>query len=238
MSAFLCSPYHIGRLARWLADHRGGSGDAAEYATVLGMANIESIIARYPDTEEGNHGKRGDGACEAFIGTGREAYLHACIRDALDTPADDLTPADICKAADCLEYQSCEYAGYRASDAFMLLNWIRKEAIEQAFGEAYRDAAWELKPATVTGLRAEFRAVWDPADKWGTTMGYLFDIAGELHRRGELIPDSWGYAPGLYVPTGEAAYPGVRRARADSLRKFGNVVCRLSTRIIARGESY
>lgn len=139
MSAFLCTPHHIGRLARWYADKRPGhSGDPEEYATVLAMGNIDSIVARYTDTGDG------DGACQAFANLSRRDYLKECIDNAQAQDAQDLTTIEVLKACDCLEYQSCEDGHYFTSDAFRLLSWIRKQAVDDLPG--YKDAnGWELE---------------------------------------------------------------------------------------------
>lgn len=40
----------------------------------------------------------------------------------------------------------------------------------------------------------------DPGDAWGSVMGAFFDVAEELHARGEDCPASWEFRPASYDP--------------------------------------
>lgn len=53
-----------------------------------------------------------------------------------------LKPVEVIKACDCLEYQSCEYEGWKASRARKMLNDIREGAINAL--EGMEQAAWEI----------------------------------------------------------------------------------------------
>lgn len=53
-----------------------------------------------------------------------------------------LTPIDIIKLCDCLEYQSCEHPGWETSWAKDLLDRVRRAATRELPG--YEDAPWGL----------------------------------------------------------------------------------------------
>jgi hypothetical protein len=53
-----------------------------------------------------------------------------------------LTPVEVLKAIDCLEYQSCEHKGWKASEAKAWLDQFRAHTIGQLPG--YNDAPWGI----------------------------------------------------------------------------------------------
>jgi hypothetical protein len=54
-----------------------------------------------------------------------------------------LTPGEMFKAINCLEYQSCEFDGWLESDAYNLLRIIRNSTQERVRG--YEDAPWGIE---------------------------------------------------------------------------------------------
>lgn len=53
-----------------------------------------------------------------------------------------LTPVEVIKACDCLNYQSCEFDGWEQTKAYRIVQSIREGAIDQIPG--MNDAAWEI----------------------------------------------------------------------------------------------
>ena len=156
MSAYICNPDHIKQLAAFATRRVGGPGNghrqvdprhfealrhlaeqsdeaiASAYADLLYQENIRSVSARYPDdtfdTLPGPHETP-----KTLTVTHTELFdFNTVCR---------LTPVDILKMCDGLEYQSCETDDYRETIGFTLLDSIRGAAIRALPG--YEDAPWE-----------------------------------------------------------------------------------------------
>lgn len=157
MSAYLCDPTHIGRLAaqlcrdretrswvdRRLREYAGQattpvqlhSRMVAAVAVVLAAENVASVAYLYPDDAEGDRpGPTG-------IATDAE-YLALCATEALraerefaTTPLGNTGPAQIFAACDCYDYQSCEHPGWRDSLAASFLYRIRKNLWQSIPGQ-------------------------------------------------------------------------------------------------------
>ena len=116
----------------WLNDrHYIRSRDIAEavrVANVLWRENARSVNYRYEnsdhiDEQEAPHYTKGP-----------------LVRGvALTYPT---KPGPVFKAADCLEYQSCERPDWEQSEAFAILQAIRRRM--QRAVEGYEDAAWDF----------------------------------------------------------------------------------------------
>lgn len=52
------------------------------------------------------------------------------------------TPVEIIKACDCYSYQSCETMDWEETEAYAIVNALRKRAIDSLPG--YDEAAWEI----------------------------------------------------------------------------------------------
>jgi hypothetical protein len=133
MSAFIVGDNHIGAILRWylMESHpayrpqwRGlepTAREAASMFTALARENWRSV-----------------------------SYRYGYVRRSEPTPVDDLqltrfaelTPVEVIKACDCLNYQSCEHPTYEQSEAKRLINAIKSAAIGALPG--YRAAAWEV----------------------------------------------------------------------------------------------
>lgn len=169
MSAFICGSDHIKALAIFAAHssrphgmnvdpryfkHEGGDERmygrpeeeiATYYANILYCENIRSVQGRYPnDTFEDLPGPCDK--AEQLEVSSLEAF--AQYSDARLT----LTPLDILKMCDCLEYQSCESADYRETLAWRLLGMIRRAAWRALPG--YDDAPWEYTKPELQRRRA------------------------------------------------------------------------------------
>jgi hypothetical protein len=137
------------RLSWWRVDETGGyagwnelnvhaetmQGDEyKQYVTpsqlgqMLVNENVASVAARYPD-DDVDQGEL-PGPCDAYyIGP----YVY---RD----PRKDLTPGQVFKAIDCLDYQSCEHDGWTTSEAYSFLRSLRKAYCDRVAD--YEDAPW------------------------------------------------------------------------------------------------
>lgn len=107
MSAFVCSPEHIGLLAAALARNNLCAEDASEMAERLMRDNISSVAYRYPD-DIGNGDRPGysipdDGLIFA-------AGLYGA-HFAENWPV-WVTANDLWNMVHCFEYQSCEHPGW------------------------------------------------------------------------------------------------------------------------------
>lgn len=152
MSAFLCERRHFVTIAAWATS--AGSrqrlspqclarilgldanqlcrANYSERATTVALAlrdeNIRSMVSRYGAEKAANP--------PAFPKlTAAETMSHVQL-------GREVSPVQILKMLDCLEYQSCESADYYQTPAYDLLQWLRKAAIHELDG--YEDADWEL----------------------------------------------------------------------------------------------
>jgi len=144
MSAFIVSPDHINVIVSYFVEAsiedrlwyelNGEYGymskeDAPKIAQALYNENLRSVNARY--TEQTEH----DYLFE-FIPTAKTQYA----------------VGEIAQALNCLEYQSCETDDYHSTDAYKLLNSMRKHLLRK-ISEAEGWDLWEItearKPLTV-----------------------------------------------------------------------------------------
>lgn len=142
MSAFICSPSHIGLLAAYAAktdsvigDWRGGNRfDSAQLvARMLTRANIRSVAARYPNDMDGQR----PGPClkDDDIMDASACYAAHYLEN---WPAPE--PVQILKLCGCLDYQSCETNDWPETLAYRQLDYIRGEATRSLPG--YENAQW------------------------------------------------------------------------------------------------
>lgn len=134
MSAFICSPAHISALVRYACRNNlslgynipgtpGRSvfrvaGREQETCDMLARENAASVAYRYPnDTVE-------------------------AVAVVYDIAARMLSPVEALKAAQCLEYQSCEHPQWEASGARSLMEAIKSHAIRNLPG--YDEAPWAI----------------------------------------------------------------------------------------------
>lgn len=145
MSAYIVDAAHITALAAYAGRHnimRFAPCDVQQIGDILHAENVRSVNHRYP----------GDDAEPSFTPV---AWAEWHI----------FTPIEIIKAADCLEYQSCEHPEWRDSEAADILRHIKARAIYELAG--YREAAWHIQerpaqPRIDETLPAPARAIaWD-----------------------------------------------------------------------------
>jgi hypothetical protein len=144
MSAFLCSPEHIGRLAAFAAEQNGDHMTdiiRTEAAEILARSNINSVGDRYG-------GESDDKTVSEWTDIETTAEFVRLCQDQARKPS-SLKPVDAYKMAACSNYQSCEPDDYDGSVASRLLDAIRHRAAVAAFGaEAYENAPWDFQVAT------------------------------------------------------------------------------------------
>lgn len=101
----------------------------SQLGQMLVSENVRSVHHRYPDTDP----DEGDlpGPVDAFY---MAPYVYA-------DPGRDLSPGEVFRAIDCLDYQSCEHEGWRSSEAFAFCAALRKAYCDQ-IADA-EEAAWE-----------------------------------------------------------------------------------------------
>ena len=131
MSAFVVSEYHIAVLAEY-AVNRGcvphGLPDTAEgLGKAMWEENVKSVVYRYPSESAETYGE----------------YRHP---RGVVFQFSRYSPVEIIKAAQCLEYQSCEHPTWEKSPVYRLLKWIMSEAIRSLPG--YEQAPWGLEAPT------------------------------------------------------------------------------------------
>lgn len=129
MSAFICSDHHISAIVRWAAEngvsywHEASSrrvpidGNEQEIVEMLRAENVESVNYRYLDE-----------ASPSPI--------------TYNPNAKSLRPVEVIRAVDCLEYQSCEHPGWKASKALALCTAVKDVAIMKLPG--YEAADWHI----------------------------------------------------------------------------------------------
>lgn len=171
MSAFMVSRSHIDYLVR-AADSRRITGrhnqfqfrnrsgvwvtlrhghEIEGYEPDIGMSalgqlwwdeNRSSIEHRYPDTREDFSNAPGP-VGEDF----RYQYGERFTRT-------EITPAQVIRACDCLDYQSCEHPGWKDSDARAALMALKDYAVNALVDEHEAKNGrlqWEIRPLAVVG---------------------------------------------------------------------------------------
>ena len=137
MSAYLVEPEHIAEIAKWafegpreahcfhMIERRSvlfeeGIRKSIEAATILAKANIASIEARYPNDP-------------SMLS---DNFVEDVIYHTKRIPNRQLSPADIFKMCECLEYQSCEVNGWGLKDAYWVIQGIKNEAASEMAKQA------------------------------------------------------------------------------------------------------
>ena len=137
MSAFICSPRHIGTLAGYAHRHQchglnSGLALPGDVAAVLAAENVRSVAYRYKHKPEVPFASVEEHA--AFIQECRDTAAHAEYHK--------LKPVEVLKLAKCLEYQSCEHLEWEGSQAQKIVLNIIGQATRDLPG--YEDAEWCL----------------------------------------------------------------------------------------------
>ena len=163
MSAYICSPSHIGVLAAYAAvndcaiyEWRMSNNilTAQNVAKGLALENIRSVAHRYPNDEDGHRPgpclKDADivEACQIYAG-----HFAKRLGGVIVMAEDVLEPIQIIKLVRSLDYQSCETDDWPLTLAARQLEWIMGEAISRLDG--YEDADWSF-----TGSLPEIEALY------------------------------------------------------------------------------
>ena len=125
MSCFVVSDFHVNALVSWAVLHRapaffGGLGPRT-LAAILAEANRAAYRSRYGEQPEP-----------------AAPYQSQDVRG--------LSPVQVIKACDCLEYQCSDWSEWQGSTAERALARIRQHAICALPG--YDEAAWALEEVT------------------------------------------------------------------------------------------
>ena len=164
MSAFICSPRHIATCAevikKEVIDHGSDPKTRDEVAVILASENITSVAWRYSPEGAGFYAKMMAPIIESI--TASEGLTHeAPGLEIADSPADlpglmegETIPSFIekCRKAapvphtppegfmylECLNYQSCEHAGWPSSQAY---DWITQAKAGLAYDVIRKDLA-------------------------------------------------------------------------------------------------
>ena len=134
MSAYIVEERVIAELAKVYANRLYMGFDASRRdnaARTLAEENIRSIRYRYPDADE--------------MEMVPEGFVEACVELATIESKISYSPVELLKAADCLDYQSCETPDWESTRACEILNEIRLILIKRLPG--YEEAAWGLREA-------------------------------------------------------------------------------------------
>jgi hypothetical protein len=149
MSAYICSPEHIGILAAFAAFAASGSQirnsviyewrrgsrseDARCVAEHLAKANIRSVSGRYPDDRDGQ--RPGPGLYDAEV---IEASRLWAEHYSYNMPA--IPPLHIYNLANGFAYQACETDDWPVTLAARQIDWIKDKAVRRMPGA--EDAPW------------------------------------------------------------------------------------------------
>lgn len=133
MSAFTVSPETINLIVSYAGQSMSGikikdkiydfkkQEDLQEIAQMLMNENYRSVNSRYKENDQPLQIK----FKPSFVGPKKTI--------------------DVIKCCDCLEYQSCETDDYESTDAYKILNRIRKDAVLKILKlNGYSDAPWGL----------------------------------------------------------------------------------------------
>lgn len=139
MSAYVCDPEHIGRLAAFLVatdPARYDDDDAQAVALTLARQNEKSVRIRYPDSEglPGPVPPKGENFTFWYRARCSQASRRTWDRR-------ELSPVDVLGMVRCYEYQTCEDLEWIGSEAWRLIDAIRNYAIAKLDG--FDAAPWE-----------------------------------------------------------------------------------------------
>ena len=163
MSAYLCTPRHIGALAAYITSVRPHRQDYRPYvarlvveeipdedgmgeysdelgpnvAVILARANLRSLGERYPNDGDGERPGQAGSDLDYLLECRQAARYRDHGRDAVQ----------VLKAVACLDYQSCEYEEWRGSVARRILDLIEGAAINALPGYDAAEWGWP-EPAT------------------------------------------------------------------------------------------
>jgi hypothetical protein len=114
---------------------------ATKVGAMLWGENLKSINARYVNTVDNPLACPGPADFEGRATIDRYVFKRT----------NKLTPVQILKAIDCYEYQSCEHAGWKTSEAHQFCRALEARMISSLPG--YKDAPWGLDEDDVRGKR-------------------------------------------------------------------------------------
>ncbi len=120
MSAFIVTHDHINAIISFACQYNIAGVAGREQATA------ELLLAE--NTRSVNHRYRENTPVETIVFSSQDPTL---------------SPIEVIKACDCLDYQSCETDDWRSTPACKLLESIQSHAVRQLDG--YQKAPWEIQ---------------------------------------------------------------------------------------------
>lgn len=137
MSAFLLPDNHINALISFAKDRKNGytlhTGNEKSYR-LNDKATFDALGKLLRDANEASLRERYDRAFEEEIT--ENPYTPQFVYTG------NLTEEDIISAVDCFHYQSCEYDGYKASDAYFVAEAIKAIAVSALIDG--KDKVWVI----------------------------------------------------------------------------------------------
>lgn len=158
MSAYICNPEHFGILAAYAVqndcavyewqDRTNPIAAAQRVAKELASENIRSVKHRYPNS------KGLPGPCLSLADIEEAAAIYAAHFVA---HPQRLTPVDVFKLIQGLDYQSCETDDWRDTLAWRQLDWIRNAAARKLPGYEHADWSYDKPVAGIDALYEGYR---------------------------------------------------------------------------------
>lgn len=153
MSAYICNPEQFGILAAYAvinkcqvsewthyrADRDADVKNAQVVARGLARENIRSVAHRYPGDKDGHR----PGPCLLDAEIEEAAALYAAHFMANSHYVRKLSPLQIIKLCQSMDYQSCETDDWKDTLAWRQLDWIKNNAIYSMPG--YDNADWSYE---------------------------------------------------------------------------------------------
>lgn len=148
MSAYVSSPESFGLLAAYAILNKCGVSDwcfsrkshdiddVQRIAKGLARENIRSVAHLYPNDADGSR----PGPCLLDAEIEEAAAIYAAHFLTNTHLVRKVTPIQIIKVAQCVNYQSCETEDWKDTKAYCQLDWITSEALRHLPG--YEDADW------------------------------------------------------------------------------------------------
>jgi hypothetical protein len=115
----------------------------SQLGQMLVNENVASVAHLYPD-DNPDIGEQLPGPIDAY-------YIHPYV---YENPGYTLTAAEVFKALDCYDYQSCEHDGWRKSDAFAFCRSLAYRYQHKVPG--YEEAPWGFDQDFLEGKSLEF----------------------------------------------------------------------------------
>lgn len=129
MSAYLCSPEHIGEMAKYANSIWHARFDPEECALRFAEENLQSVCYRY----RMNHTE----AALDFLGLPLDVYLNKCIQYATDGIDRRISKQRMYGMIRGYIYQSCEHEEWDKSEVHFILSYMIQNIIGPDFQDGW-----------------------------------------------------------------------------------------------------